>query len=431
MPPPRSLEPAEGEVVAIGGWRWKEGCPFEGGGEELGSAPWGEVEARRVEDLPDQGYRLRVAGREAVIEAGSATGFRYGWVTLGQWTRAHRKGVPPVRIEDWPDFPVRGIMLDISRNKVPTMAALKELVREVAGWKINHLQLYTEHTFAYRNHREVWKDASPMTAEEIRDLAGWCREWGIELAPNQNCFGHLTTWLKLPGYRHLAECPEGFVTPWGERRKGPFSLNPLHPGSLKLVEEWLDELLPLFESGRVNVGCDETFDLGQGASAEACRERGKGRVYLEYVKRLEELVSKRGFRMMFWGDIILKHPELIPELPQEVIALNWGYEANHPFEKECAAFAEAGVPFWVCPGTSMWNSITGRHGNAMANLEGAAREGRRHGAEGFLITEWGDNGHWQPWTFSRIPLLAGAGFGWNGEGMATVDLAGVVAQTGC
>ncbi len=74
---------------------------------------------------------------------------------------------------------------------------------------------------------------------------------------------------------------------------------------------------------------------------------------------------------MFWGDIILKHPKLIRELAKlgradlrvsrgvqkkadrqvspTIIALNWGYEAGHPFEKEAAQFAKAEIPFYVCP----------------------------------------------------------------------------------
>src|SRR2546428_658255 len=76
--------------------------------------------------------------------------------------------IPCVDIVDWPDFPVRGAMLDISRDKVPRMKTLYRLVDWLASLKINQLQLYTEHTFAYSKHRVVWKDASPMTPQEIR-----------------------------------------------------------------------------------------------------------------------------------------------------------------------------------------------------------------------------------------------------------------------
>jgi hypothetical protein len=95
-----------------------------------------------------------------------------------------------------------------------------------------------------------------------------------------------------------------------------------------------------------------------------------------------------------------------------VIALNWGYEADHPFEKETRAFRDAGVPFYVCPGTSSWCSITGRTDNAIANLRSAAQHGLTNGATGYLITDWGDHGHLQYLPFSYLGLAAGSGFAW-------------------
>ena len=46
-------------------------------------------------------------------------------------------------------FAVRSYMLDISRDKVPTMGTLKQLVDILARFDYNQFQLYTEHTFAY------------------------------------------------------------------------------------------------------------------------------------------------------------------------------------------------------------------------------------------------------------------------------------------
>jgi hypothetical protein len=92
--------------------------------------------------------------------------------------------------------------------------------------------------------------------------------------------------------------------------------------------------------------------------------------------------------------------------------LNWGYEANHPFDREAALFAKAKIPFYVCPGTSTWQTLIGRHDNALANLRAAARAGRRHGAMGYLITDWGDGGHPQPLAVSYLPCLAGASLSW-------------------
>lgn len=377
----------------------------------------------KIDDqLPAQGYTLHITPRQVLLVGADSTGLRYAALTLRQLLRHYRDAIPACKIEDSPDFPIRGIMLDISRDKVPTMATLFRLVEEFAEWKINRLELYTEHTFAYRNHRDVWVDSSPMTAEEVRELDAFCADRHIELVPNQNCFGHLHRWLNHNSYKHLAEAPDGFDTPWGERRGGPFSLNPLDPGSIALVDELLGELLPNFSSKNVNVGCDETFDLGQGRSREACARSGKGRVYLDFLLKIHRLCEKSGKRMHFWGDIVLNHPELITDLPRDVVPLIWGYEADHPFAEQCQRFAEVGLPFFVCPGTSTWNSIIGRTDTALANLENASEYGKSSGATGYLITSWGDNGHWQPYAIDLLPLAAGAARGWCLDANRNADL---------
>ena len=63
---------------------------------------------------------------------------------------------PSAVVVDWPDILHRGVMLDVSRDRVWTMATLRATVRRLAHMKVNQLQLYMEHTFQYHDHREVW-----------------------------------------------------------------------------------------------------------------------------------------------------------------------------------------------------------------------------------------------------------------------------------
>ena len=151
-----------------------------------------------------------------------------------------------------------------------------------------------------------------MTGEEILALDAYCRERYIELVPNQNSFGHMARWLTHPRYRPLAETQDGFDTPWGHDDY-PLSLCPVDPGSMELVRSLFDELLPHFSSRQFNVGCDETIDLGQVRSKAAVEELGTGRVYLDFLLQIYREVKARGRTMQFWGDIIMAHPELVPE----------------------------------------------------------------------------------------------------------------------
>jgi hypothetical protein len=160
-----------------------------------------------------------------------------------------------------------------------------------------------------------------------------------------------------------------------------------------------DELLPNFRSRKFNVGCDETWGI-------------EPRDYLAFLLQIHKLVTARGHTMHLWGDIVLQHPELVSELPRDVVVLDWGYEAASPFDKHGELLAATGLAHFVCPGTSSWNSLGGRTDNCFANLRNAAVHGLKHGATGYLNADWGDNGHWQYWPVSLPGVAAGAAMSW-------------------
>jgi hypothetical protein len=394
-----------------------------------------------------EGYALTITPKGIEVSFREAAGLRAAAATLRQLLRQYGRHLPCLKIRDWPDFPRRGVMLDISRGRVPTLETLLELAERLADFKINELQLYTEHTFAYRQHKSVWQSWGALTGKEIRRLDAHCRKLGIDLVPNQNSFGHLRYFLEQPELKKLGEVSGPYEDANGEFVRRPTTLAPNHSGTLPFLRGLYDELLPNFSSRFFNVGCDETWDLGRGQSKQLCKSKGQGRVYLDFLKKIHREVSRRGRTMMFWGDIILKYPRLIPELAKigradllvgrdaqqrvptnKLIALNWGYEANHPFAKEAARFAGSGIPFYVCPGTSTWQTVIGRHDNALANLRAAARAGRNYGAIGYLITDWGDGGHPQPLAVSWPMYLAGASLAWNGKDFDEAKLVPVLSR---
>jgi len=370
-----------------------------------------------------------------LILATDLRGRRNALHTLRQLLRQYGLKMPLMEISDAPAFPTRGLMLDVSRDKVPTLSQLKQSIDLLASLKFNHLQLYTEHTFAYRGHEEVWADASPLTPEEIRELDLYCTARGIELAANQNCFGHLAVFLKRSKYNHLAEIEGDGVWKFMQwDRRGPFSLCPTNPDAEAFVRDLLAQLLPNFTSPLVNIGCDETFDVGWGRSKPAARaagpsfsntdstgrqpvplEKARASLFFEFVNKVCTIVRAHNKRPMLWADIAMSHPEMLSLLPKDAIGLAWGYEPGAKFADECRHLREHGLESWVCPGTSSWRSFTGRTSESRANIAAAARDGLANGATGFLICDWGDVGHMQQWPITLARLADAAEAAWRGE----------------
>ncbi len=369
--------------------------------------------------LPAQGYVLSVDESGVTLAGADGAGLFYGEATVAQLARAARLGggmVPAGVVRDHPDLPVRGVMLDISRDKVPTVATLEAQIDRLAALKVNQVQLYSEHTFAYRDHPEVHGSASPLGHDDIRRLDAFCRARHVELVPNQNCLGHMNRWLAHGRYRSLALAPDGFVDPYGISRP-PMTIDPGNPASLELVRSLLAELLPTFTSRRVHVGLDEAWELPAGRIEE----------FLAWVRTLRALPELDGYEMLMWGDMIAGHLERVAALPPGVTVCEWGYEDSAPFDAHCAVLAAAGVPFWVAPGTSSWTTILGRITNARGSCSAAAAAARTHGGTGFLNTDWGDNGHLQQPIVSEPALAYGAAVSWCLETNADIDLASALS----
>jgi hypothetical protein len=318
-------------------------------------------------------------------------------------------------------------MLDISRDLVPSTSELERIIAAIAGLGLNHLELYSEHAIAYPGHEDAWGLADPLTAGDLRRLDVHAAGHGVRLSANQNCFGHLERWLTKPRYRPLAEIQDGDRWRFADLdwRTTPHSLCPIDPRSLELVREWLAHLTAWLPSPLVNIGCDETYDVGFGRSRDAVAARGRAAVYADFVAAVCAEVGRLGRRPAFWADIALDHPECLDRLPADLLALCWGYEADAPFARWLAQVG--GREAWVCPGTACWLTTGGRTRERRGNLHAAATQGLAGGATGFLVTVWGDQGHRQPWPVSWWGIAEGAHRAWAGAAPFPVEAASLHA----
>lgn len=374
------------------------------------------------EGLPDEGYRMDIQPGRIIVDYSTRRGLYYALVTLKVLRQNYAGDIPCAALEDYPDLRVRGVLLDISRDKVPTLETLKGIVTLLADLKYNRFELYVEgFSFAYPSFKHLWEGKeTPVTGEEIQELDAFCRARFIDLVPNQNAFGHMAPWLATEEFSDLAECPDGYNMLGFLKLKS--TLDPSDPRSIELVSRMMDDLLPNFTSINFNVDLDEPFELGKGKSKELVEEKGVGQVYLDYALKIHELVRARNKHMLMAGDVILRHPELLSQIPKDITVFDWGYEASYPFEKNCKIIKASGLDYLLFSGTSSWTTITGRTDNMMGNISAAAANALQYGASGMVVTDWGDMGHWQYLPVSYAGYVTGGALGWNSRGLSAADL---------
>lgn len=375
------------------------------------------ITCRYDQALPEQGYCLEITRDGIRLAASDTAGARYGVQTLLQILRQsdHNK-LPSVWIRDYPAFPERALYYDIARGRVPKLDRLKQQIKTLSHYKYNQIQHYVEHTFAFSRHPRIGRNCSPLKPADILELDQYAQSFDVEMIPSLASFGHMSPILTIPEYHHLAEdYGEGKyrIEPEPYPPHG-WTLSPANPATYSFLEELYSEFLPLFSSSRFNCCCDETWDLGCGQSHDLCQQKGRGEVYLEHLLRLHRLAADQGKSIMFWGDIIRHHPDLIHRLPDDVVALDWNYHPEHKFDS-IQDFKQAPGPFYACSGTWSWGSLFPQLFASRWNIAGFAAAASQAGATGYMLTDWGDGGHYNFMENSWYGYLFAAEQAWNPE----------------
>ena len=362
------------------------------------------------------GYRLTIQpGRIELIGASAAACF-HGLQTLSQLTSQAAGQVACGVVEDWPTFATRGLLHDVTRGKVPTLATLKMLVDRLSLLKINQLQLYIEHAFVFSFDPSICRADDGLTPDEVRELDRYCQERFIDLVPAIASPGHMGRILSMPKYRHLAEIES--AQPW-ERMNWPqrargLTLDVSQPESRTLIRNVWNDVLAAFTSPVVNICGDEPWDLGKGKNRGRFDAKGTGKAYVDYLRFVCDVCASDGRRCQVWSDVIRNHTDLLSHLPGDLTVLHWGYDDDADYEAT-RRFVDAGFDTFVCPGTSGWKRIINAMGLAERNISTFADAGSRYGAVGLLNTDWGDHGHFNQLACSWHGIALGAACGWDAQ----------------
>jgi hypothetical protein len=225
--------------------------------------------------------------------------------------------------------------------------------------------------------------------------------------PEQQAFGHLHQFLKYEIYSELAETPHGHV------------LTPTNPKTYDFIRQIYGEVVPLFPGPLFHIGSDETFELGLGQTKSLATQQGLGRVYLEHLQKIFEIMQPYHKQLMFWGDIAVKYPELLTILPKDMIAVPWDYDPKPSYENIITPYTNAGLRVVVAPGAGNWGVVWPDLNSAFVNIRNFVRDGQKHQAIGALNTTWNDDGE-SLVDMSWPGLVFGAAASWQ-AGESSID----------
>ncbi len=330
----------------------------------------------------NQGYNIIIKDKFIHVSASTPQGLFYGAQSLKQLIRhqlltENNLNIPCYGIFDYPSLEYRGWMDDISRGPIPTKEFIKEEIRRLAEYKFNFFNLYTEHLFKLEDYPDI-APTDGLTAEEIKELTDFAKDYYIEFIGNQQCFAHAEKTLDNPFYDDIKDTR--------------FNFNPGVDETYKFLEVLLGETAQAYESKYFNINCDETESLGNGKAKSYIDSLGAENAYCQHINKVYDILKKYDKDVMMWGDIIAKNPEMIKQLPEDIQFIVWSYGGRDSFDEMIEPFKNSGHEFWVAPGASCWATSFPYIDNYIKNIANFARDAERHGAKGIINTAWDDYG---------------------------------------
>ena len=271
--------------------------------------------------LGEEGYAIKITDRVA-ISAPTPTGLYWSTRTLLQLAEQNQeRSLPQGTIRDYPDYPLRGFMIDCGRKFIP-MAYLQDLVKIMAYYKMNTLQVhlndngfkqYVEHNWdktyaAFRLESEIYpgltaRDGS-YSKKEFIDFQKQAASNFVEIIPEIDVPAHS---LALTHYK-----PE-----IGSKEYGMDHLDLFKPETYEFVDALFKEYLegdnPVFVGKRVHIGTDEYSNAKKDVVE-------KFRAFTDHYIRFVEGFGKQA---VVWG--ALSHAKGDTPVKSENVVMNAWY----------------------------------------------------------------------------------------------------------
>ena len=394
--------------------------------------------------LPEEGYRIQCRREGIQIAGGSGKGVFYGAQALYKALPVAPQGrpaLPAATVQDAPDFPYRGFLVDVGRHFFD-IDYLEELIDIMAlhginvfhwhltedqGWRIpvpGYPQLTETGSYRSRTILEPGStqfDTIPVqgfySRAEMERLIRYAAERQITVIPEIDMPGHMLA--ALASYPELG-CTGG---PYAvAERFGVFEdvLCPGKDATLDFARAVLEEVMDIFPSEYIHLGGDEC-PKDRWRVCPDCQARiralglkdlpGKSKenqLQTWFMGHMQEVLRAHGRRMMGWDEVLEGTPD------PDVTVLAW----TSP--KAVLQSAREGHPTVACPiqhlyfSNPRWNRLTGRESvSRVYDFEIVPRELSEEerqniiGAEACIWTEWVADSTKLEWEMlPRIAALA-------------------------
>ena len=294
------------------------------------------------------------------------------------------------------NFDYFGVLIDCSRNAVPSVEGLKRFLGTIAKMGYNMAMLYTEDTYEVENEPYFGYKRGRYSMDEIREIDRFAASVGIELVPCVQTLAHLASLKRWRAYRHKV-----------------FDIDDIllvdEPRTYELIENIFSTLEKTFTSRRVHIGMDEAHHIGLGKYLDTHGFTDRYSLLLKHLGKVCEIAKKHGFEhTMMANDLFFNispgefSSEEVRDFPEEITRsvpkncgmVYWDYFATNEarYDAMMLSTKKLSKESWFSGGAWTWGTFSPHNRYSIKRNETALKSCVKNGIRNVFFTLWGDDG---------------------------------------
>jgi hypothetical protein len=314
------------------------------------------------------------------------------------------------------DFPMKhfdsfGVMIDCSRNAVPSVAGLKRFFDVISKMGYNCAMLYTEDTYEVKGEPRFGYKRGRYSIEELKEIDRYAASVGIELIPCIQTLAHLNAIFRWGEYKKILDIDDILLME-DERTE-------------TLIENMFASLSEAISSRKIHIGMDEAHNVGRGKYLDKHGLCDRYEILLRHLNRVCEIAKKYGYEPMMWNDMFFRlankgeyyvdtplefSKEITDKVPENCTMVYWDYYSNTAtrYDAMLESTKRLSDKVWFAGGSWVWGGFAPhtRYSNVRNAL--AIPACIRHGVRNAFLTMWGDNGGECPYASALAGLMYAA-----------------------
>ena len=305
------------------------------------------------------------------------------------------------------NFDYFGVMIDCSRNAVPSVNGLKKFFDIISAMGYNCAMLYTEDTYEVEGEPLFGYKRGRYSSAELKELDAYAKSKGIELIPCIQTLAHLNAIFRWKEYDRIRDIDD--ILALDKDR------------TYELIENMLRSVSGSISSRKLHLGMDEAHNIGLGKYLDRNGFGDRYEILLAHLEKVCAMAKKYGYEVLMWEDMffrlmqhgdyrtdnIIDFPEEITKrIPDNCSMVYWDYYGNRRevYDAMITSSKKLSRDVWFAGGTWIWGGFMPHASYSAFRNSLAIPACIEGGVKNAIFTMWGDDGAECPY-FSALGML--------------------------